>query len=118
MIAAGWRDGVSEVCLTICSKVMAASRVGLAQICGLEDVALAHLQRVNHGSERQARNYMESRFGLWTQRNAFTWTYRSSPLRNFVSTGLIPSHAIRWPKKPWTTVPRSNPMCVPGLPKR
>ncbi len=60
--------------IALCGDCHTATHFGLAQIRGLEDVALAHLQRVNHWSEHQARTHVESSFALWTQRNAFTWT--------------------------------------------
>ena len=66
----------------LCPSCHQVKHFGLAQIQGREKQAIAHMMKVNHWTERQAREHVRDAARLWNQRSEHQWTLNLSWLES------------------------------------
>ena len=59
--------------IALCPKCHMVKHWGLTQMRGKENIAAAHLKKVNNWTNTQVRKHVEEAFGLWQQRNGIKW---------------------------------------------
>jgi len=62
---------VRFVCL--CSRCHYVTHWGLSAILGREDIAFAHLMKVNKWDEERVHTHVEHRFALWEEKSEISW---------------------------------------------
>ena len=63
-----------DIVKAICPACHETKHMGLANIRGRAEVAIAHLGAVNGWNEDQAWAYAEAQFDLWRERSRYDWT--------------------------------------------
>jgi len=81
--------------IALCADCHTATHFGLAQIRGLEEDALAHLQGVNQWTAHQTQAHVQQSFATWEERNRFTWTLELSMITRAGFSLKIPGAAQR-----------------------
>ncbi len=69
--------------LALCPACHEVKHLGLAEMRGQREAALAHLARVNGWSRADAELYAEGSFELWHQRSGHQWSLDLSYLEQF-----------------------------------
>jgi len=59
--------------IALCPACHEVKHIGLAEVRGRLESALAHLARINDWSASEARHYVEECFRLWEQRSRYPW---------------------------------------------
>lgn len=81
---------VSLLCLVcLCKKCHSATHFGYASIKQQDQVAFAHLCKVNHWDKESAQVYIEACFEQWSQRSQKTWTLEWTSIANWVPEPLL-----------------------------
>lgn len=69
--------------VALCPACHEVKHIGLAGVRGRQDIAIAHLARVNNWSLKDARLYLEGCFETWSRRSRHQWTLDLSYLAQF-----------------------------------
>lgn len=70
--------------LALCPKCHKTTHFGMAQILGLENMAISNLKRLNKWNQEQVATHIKDAFSLWNQRNLINWKLDASWLLEFI----------------------------------
>ena len=60
--------------IALCTACHEATHMGLANVRGRGEIAMAHLKKVTGMSEEEARRHVRQAFRVWEQRSELQWT--------------------------------------------
>lgn len=71
--------------ISLCPTCHKVKHIGLTQIRGEEEIAIAQLMKVNKLTRLKAINYINKAFVEWEQRSKFTWDLDISFIDKYIS---------------------------------
>lgn len=81
----------------LCKPCHTSIHMGLAELLGKKDKAMAHLMKVTDMSKKEAEKHVAEAFALWRERNAHNWKVDLSLLTNN-GIHVLPEEKIRKPQ--------------------
>lgn len=68
--------------VSLCPRCHEVKHIGLAQIKGRFDLAVEQLMKVNNISKKEALNYINESFAIWSKRSRYKWELDITYLQN------------------------------------